>query len=84
MSDSMSTERAPPTTLMQNRLDELNQITASPMTAVYHGGGVFVLQARDNEFWGDTFRSLREHDFIVQKHLDGDLYVEKHTGGSDE
>jgi hypothetical protein len=81
MSDSMSTERAPPTTLMQNRLDELTAITVSTVTASSYGGGVFVLQARDNEFLGDTFRSLKGHDFIVQKHLDGDLYVEKYPGG---
>jgi hypothetical protein len=39
MSDSMSTERAPPNTLMQNRLDELQTITASTVTASYYGGG---------------------------------------------
>jgi hypothetical protein len=81
MSDSMSNAREPPNKLLQNRLEELTAITASTVTAHYHGGGVFVLQARDNEFWSDTFRSLREYDFQVQKQLDGELYVEKHTEG---
>jgi hypothetical protein len=77
MSDSMSNEREPPNKLLQNSLEELNTITASTVTAHYHGGGVFILQARDNEFWSDTFQSLRECDFQGQKQLDGELYVEK-------
>lgn len=73
----MSDTTTPPNDIMQSREDELNTITASTVKAAYSGGGVFTLHARDNQFWTDTFRALREHEFSIQKHLDGTLYVKK-------
>lgn len=72
MSETLPNER------MENRLDELTRITASTVDADYHGNGVFVLTARDNEFWTDTYRALEEHDYRINKNLDGELHVEKH------
>lgn len=67
----------PPNKRMENRLKELNQITASTVEASYYGGSVFVLEARDNEFWSDTYSALDRHDYEINKNLDGEMYVEK-------
>lgn len=69
--------RDPPNELMANREDTLNQITASTVEAAYHGGGGFILRARDDTFWGDTYEALDDHGFRITKHLGGDMYVEK-------
>lgn len=53
------------------------RITASTVHAAYHGGSVFIFTARDNEPWGDIFRTLREHEFQIQQYLDGSLFVTK-------
>lgn len=73
----MSDTRAPPNERLAERLDHLRQITASTVDVDYHGGSVFVLTARDNEFWSDTYRSLDRHNYQINKNLDGSLYVEK-------
>lgn len=67
----------PPNERMANRLDELKQITASTVTVDYRGGSVFVLTARDNRFWSDTYKALDRHEYEITKNLDGELFVEK-------
>lgn len=76
-SDIMNETQEPPTERLTTQLEHLREITESTVGVDYHGGSVFILTARDNEFWNSVFRSLREHDFQIQKQLDGKLYVEK-------
>lgn len=67
----------PPNERMANRLDELERITASTVTVEYRGGSVFVLTARNNQFWSDTYKALDRHEYEITKTLDGEMYVEK-------
>jgi hypothetical protein len=75
--DPYDEPREPPNKLMEERMNELDQTTASTVDVHSTGGFVVMLTARDNQFWSDTDTALREHGYQVQKHLEGTLYVEK-------
>lgn len=69
--------REPPNKRMAERLEYLRHITESTVSVEYHGGGVFMLESRDGNFWNSVYRTLREHNFQVQKSLGGTVFVEK-------
>jgi hypothetical protein len=69
--------REPPNQRLADRLEDLKQLTESTISVEYHGGSLFVLTSRDGNFWNSVFDDLRRHNFDVQKHVDGELYVEK-------
>lgn len=67
----------PPNDRLATRLDELKRITASTVDVDYRGGSVFVLTARDNQFWSDTYKALDRHEYEITKNLDGEMFVTK-------
>lgn len=80
----MSETRSPPNQRMAAQLEELKQITEATVSVEYDGGSLFILEARDNEFWNSVFNDLREHNYQINKHLDGEMYVEKSRDESGE
>lgn len=69
--------RRPPNNRMKNREDELNEITQSTITVSSTGGSMFMLEERDDRFYSNTYRVLREHGYRVHEHLEGTMYVER-------
>jgi hypothetical protein len=67
----------PPNKLIKGRLDELNEHTASTVRAWSTGGSVFMLTARDDHFWGNTYQTINDLGYQVQKHLEGTLFIER-------
>jgi hypothetical protein len=71
--------REPPNNLMKERVDELNEITQSTITAYSTGGFAFMLVERDDRFYENTYSALADHDYRPYRHIEGTLYVKKDT-----
>lgn len=74
---SVDETRAPPNERLTKRLEHLREITPSTVKVACNGGSVYMLRGRDNEMWTEVFQALRDHNYEIQKLLDGTLYVEK-------
>lgn len=61
----------------EKQYEELQAVLESTIEVQYSGGSQFILTARDDEFWNSVFNDLRRHNWEVQKHISGEMWVKK-------